>query len=128
LFNFLVKIDKMARGLVRIEKFCIWQELAQTIAKACLARGYPARDSNSRHLRMESSIDGSSRQVQFVSTFDNKILATSILSCERPRSRGNSLKPGTLIQQDANRVFLNRTVGGDSFEEFAFRHRSIEPS
>src|SRR3984893_10905828 len=49
LLYLLVQIDEVTRRLIGIKKFRIRQELAQAIAKGCLAGGNPARNSNGRH-------------------------------------------------------------------------------
>src|SRR4030088_2746219 len=46
LLNLLVKIDKVARGLIGIKKFRIQKEFMQALAKARFTCRNPARDSD----------------------------------------------------------------------------------
>ena len=48
-FNLRVKLDKLMRGLIGIEKFGRGNELAQTLAKAGLACGNSAGDPDYSH-------------------------------------------------------------------------------
>src|ERR1700682_174319 len=61
LLYLLVKIDKITRGLVRIKKFRVRQELAQAIAKACFARGNAARNPNGGHVTFCKTVPGAAR-------------------------------------------------------------------
>ena len=47
--NFRVKIDKLVRGLIGIEKFSRGNDLAQTFTKTALARGNSASDPDDSH-------------------------------------------------------------------------------
>ncbi len=48
-FNSLVKIDKLVRNLISVEKFGRGNDLAQTFAEAGLACGNSASDSDDSH-------------------------------------------------------------------------------
>jgi hypothetical protein len=48
-FNLRVEIDKLMRGLIRVEKFSGRKDLAQALAKAALACGNSAGDPDRRH-------------------------------------------------------------------------------
>jgi len=48
-FNLQIKVDKLMRGLIGVEKPGGWKDLAETFAKAGLACGNSASDPDGRH-------------------------------------------------------------------------------
>src|SRR5207245_7068046 len=50
-FNLRIKIDKLVRGMISVEKFGTGNNFAQARAKCALARGNSAGDPDDSHLR-----------------------------------------------------------------------------
>src|SRR5207302_10218517 len=84
-FNLQIKIDKLMRGLIGVEKLGARKDLAETFAKAGLACGNSASDPDGRHLSEDQKrVRLSGFILQIRDDLSNPLLALSAKNNQPP--------------------------------------------